>query len=236
MKRLTLTAKTPAELEALHDEQLAHGRAMVPAVEGLELEDVCELEIRCGTRSMKLEVIVRWIPPAPDQPIGVEIDGFDADLKDRLARFVEHAKTSNTARHEQRTRSLVHQFKGLPLVKLMQLAKTGEYNERVALERMYGKSVWEALLRNPKITTPEVARIARKGTVPRTILERVVENQSWVRNAAVRRALLRNPKLGSDALMSILRTMPAAELRQIPQQRVYSLQVRQMAKKLITRG
>ena len=39
--------------------------------------------------------------------------------------------------------------------------------ERVALERMYGPNVWETLLRNNRLTPPEAARIARKGTLPR---------------------------------------------------------------------
>ena len=39
----------------------------------------------------------------------------------------------------------------------LRLARTGERDERIALERVLGKVVWEGLLHNPRITTPEVA-------------------------------------------------------------------------------
>ena len=87
----------------------------------------------------------------------------------------------------------------------------GEVSERIMLERMYGKNVWEALLRNPRITGPEVARIARMGALPRTLLELIVGNGGWLQIPEVRRALLVEPaaRHRSDPA----RAAPVAEAR-----------------------
>ena len=60
------------------------------------------------------------------------------------------------------------------------MALTGGLSERVALERMVGPHVWEALLRNPRLTIPEAARIARKGTLPRPLVETIAQSGAWL--------------------------------------------------------
>lgn len=115
----------------------------------------------------------------------------------------------------------------------MQVARGSVPEERVLLERIYGSAVWELLLRNPKITLPEVARMARKGTMPRPLLDLIAENEQWVRHSLVRRALLGNPRLGADAINRVLRTLPPRELKLVPQQTAYPPSVRQAATRLM---
>jgi hypothetical protein len=113
------------------------------------------------------------------------------------------------------------------------LARGGDFNDRVLLERLYGRAVWEALLHNPKLTLPEVARIARKGTVPRPLLEHIVENASWTQAPIIRRALLSNPRVTGEAIMRLLRLTPKHELKMIYKSTTYSTQVRDAARKLL---
>jgi Tfp pilus assembly protein PilZ len=115
----------------------------------------------------------------------------------------------------------------------MQVARGSVQEERVLLERVYGSAVWELLLRNPKITLPEVARMARKGTMPRPLLDLIAENEQWIRHSLVRRALLANPRLGADAVNRVLRTLPPRELKLVPQQTAYPQSVRQAATRLM---
>jgi len=100
------------------------------------------------------------------------------------------------------------------------------------LERMYGKSVWEPLLRNSRITVPEVTRIARMGTLPRTLIEVIVGNGTWVQIPEVRRALLGNPRLGTDQILRVLRMMPKPELKIASSTAVYPHAVRDAAKRM----
>ena len=115
----------------------------------------------------------------------------------------------------------------------LRLARTGERDERIALERVLGKVVWEGLLHNPRITTPEVAAIARMGTLPGPLLEYIIANAGWVRSPEIRRAVLSNPRLGSEQIMRVLRAMPRAELRLMPAQAAYPAAVREAARRLL---
>lgn len=115
----------------------------------------------------------------------------------------------------------------------LRLARTGERDERIALERVLGKAVWDGLLHNPRITTPEVAAIARMGTLPAPLLEFIVGNAGWLRAPEIRRAVLSNPRLAGEQIARVLRAMPKAELRLMPLQSAYPAAVREAAKRLL---
>jgi len=121
----------------------------------------------------------------------------------------------------------------LSVTQQQKIARSGELNDRVMLERLYSKGVWDGLLHNPKITLPEVARIARKGTIPRPLLDVIVDNNAWIQAPIVRRALLGNPRVSSEAIMKLLRITPKHELKIIYKTTTYSTQVREAAHKVL---
>lgn len=121
----------------------------------------------------------------------------------------------------------------LSVTEQQKVARQGDLSDRVMLERLYGKAVWEALLHNPKLTVPEVARMAQKGTMPRPMVELILDNQSWVQQGSVRRALLGNPRVSSEGVLKILRATPKHELKAITKSTAYSSPVREAARKLL---
>jgi hypothetical protein len=121
----------------------------------------------------------------------------------------------------------------LPLAQQIRRANSAELQERILLERRYGKNVWEALLRNPRLTAPEVARIARMGMLPRPLIELIVGNGAWLQMPEVRRALLANPRLQTDQILRVLRVLPKHELRLAAVQASYPYPVRDAAKRLL---
>ncbi|HEU4727390.1 MAG TPA: hypothetical protein VFT22_05865, partial [Kofleriaceae bacterium] len=130
-------------------------------------------------------------------------------------------------------RNVHERLRGLSLPAQLKLAAAGELHERIVLERLYGKNVWETLLRNPRLTAPEVARIARYGSLPRVQLEIIVGNNTWLQAPEVRRALLSNARLGTDQIMKVLRLLPKHELRLAAIQTAYPFAVRNLAKLLL---
>jgi hypothetical protein len=130
-------------------------------------------------------------------------------------------------------RNVFQGLRNLSVVEQLKIARDGEIHERMALERIYGKTVWEALLRNPRVTHPEVARIARMGALPRPLLDLIVGNTAWLRSPEVRRALLGNLRLGADQVPRILRLLPKHELRMVPAQSAYPSPVREAARRMI---
>jgi hypothetical protein len=130
-------------------------------------------------------------------------------------------------------RSMHERLRGLPMAEQIKKANSSDPGERIMLERIYGKTVWEALLRNSRLTAPEVARIARMGALPRPLLEVIVGNGGWLQVPEVRRALLSNPRLGADQILRVLRLMPKNELKLCATQTVYPFAVRDAAKRLV---
>src|SRR5262249_25260317 len=128
----------------------------------------------------------------------------------------------------------VHErMRGMNLATQLKMAATGELHERIVLERLYGKNVWETLLRNPRLTAPEVSRIARYGSLPRIPPELIVGNNAWLQVPEVRRALLSNPRLATDQIMKVLRLTPKHELKLAAIQTAYPQAVRAAAKQLL---
>ncbi len=130
-------------------------------------------------------------------------------------------------------RNVHERLRGLTLVQQIKIAQHGEVAERIVLERIYSKTVWEPLLRNPRVTGPEVARIARMGALPRPMLELICNNGGWLQLPEIRRALLSNPRLATDQIMRVLRLVPKHELKLATIQTSYPHAVREVAKRLL---
>ncbi len=113
------------------------------------------------------------------------------------------------------------------------VARSGELSDRVALERLYGKSVWETLLNNARLTPPEVLRIARMGALPQPLLELIVGNRARLASPQVRRALLANRRLTRAMIATVLQATPRNELKLMHKQTAYPAIVREAAAKLL---
>jgi hypothetical protein len=162
--------------------------------------------------------------PAASAPVEPEPD-TPAESDAETGENLEEGKKLVGNMHER--------LRGLTMAQQVKLAHTGEASERIVLERLYGKNVWEALLRNQRLTGPEVARIARMGSLPRPLLEIIIGNGGWLQIPEVRRALLSNPRLGVDHINRILRLLPKHELKLAAQQTAYPMAVRDVAKRML---
>lgn len=167
----------------------------------------------------------------PDDDAALDDDALDDDALD------DHADDGDDA-HPPRTRDLQQQaaherMRKLSQIEQQKVARSGDLSDRVMLERLYGKAVWEGLLHNPKLTVPEVARMARKGTMPRPMVDFILDNTAWVQQASVRRALLGNPRVSSEGVLKILRATPKHELKAITKSTAYAATVRDAARKLL---
>jgi hypothetical protein len=255
---LTLSLADAGALRELYDKQLALRRAFVPGACGAAALTACELILEQGGRTHRLAAEVVFVKEEePGRGVGVQLAPLDEDAMAALRGFVELAPdgdvtgepppsgTTEEAETEDDdpagpgtegpARSLQERLRSLSTVEQQKIAAGGTLTERVALERMYGPNVWETLLRNPRLTIPEVARIGRKGTLPRPLVETIAANASWLVTTEVQRALLSNPRSSQAVVMKVLQMMSRSDLQLVPQQTAYPPLVRQTAKKMLTR-
>ena len=226
-------------LDLAEDDQLARdlaaGGVFVPGCTEPLLAEL-ELVIRAGADEVVVAARVVFVN---ESGAGCELVACPPEIKDRLAAIAKAAPEQQLEQEDDDeevkhvARNVHERLRGLTLVQQIKAAQHGEVSERIVLERMYGKTVWEPLLRNPRVTGPEVARIARMGALPRPMLELICTNGAWLQIPEIRRALLANPRLSSDQAVRVLRLLPKHELKLAAAQASYPVAVRDVAKRLV---
>jgi hypothetical protein len=243
---LSLTITDAAALRALFEKDLAHGRAFVPGAGGVEALTPCELVIEHAGTTLRLAAEVVFVKEEdPGRGVGLQLAPMDAAARDALRSFVDSAvdgvegaevvPESAKGDDEKLALNLQERLRSLSAVEQQRLAAAGTLSERMALERMYGPTVWETLLRNSRLTIPEVARIGRKGTLPRPLVDVIAANPSWIAAGEVQRALLSNPRSSPAVIEKVLRGMSRSDLQLVPQQTAYPGPVREAAKRMLGR-
>jgi hypothetical protein len=236
---LTLIVSDVAALRALFEEHLSKRRAFVAGACGVETFGACELVIEHGARSHRLAAQVVYVKEEePGRGAGLSLTSLEGDALDALRAFVDGADAGDAADAGDVESSVppprMHErIRSLSLAEQHRMAMNGSLSERVALERMYGPSVWETLLKNPRITIPEVARIARKGTLPRPLVETIGANNAWVAVVDVQRALLSNPRTSTAVILRVLQMMPRRDLILAQSQTAYPAAVRNVARRML---
>ena len=228
-------------LDLAEDAQLARdleaGGVFVPGCTEPILADL-ELVVRAGEEEVVVAARVVFVN---DSGAGCELVACPPEVKARIAALAKATPEPAPAyeideadEEVKRVARNVHErLRGLTLVQQIKAAQHGEVSERIVLERMYGKTVWEPLLRNPRVTAPEVARIARMGALPRPMLELICTNGAWLQIPEIRRALLSNPRLSADQAVRVLRLLPKHELKLAAATTGYPMAVRDVAKRLV---
>ncbi len=157
----------------------------------------------------------------------------DDDADEPLPEQGDHQAVEGGAAEMRRTRNIYDRIRKLSSREQQLVARNGTLAERVALERCFGGGVWEGLLQNPMLSGAEVARISKKGALPKPLISMIVNNAAWLSIPEVQRALLGNPRLGSSEIVKVLRAMPRTALSRVPAQSAYRMVVRSAAKKLL---
>lgn len=226
------------------ESNLGRGRTFVPGERATADRSACIVVVRHPETAVAVELAGEIVFAQAEGPhVGVGIDLVDADLPARLAVFAaseteepsEEPHSLPPAPDSRRGITVHERVRKLAPAARDKLARTGNLSERTALERAFGASVWDALLENAQITGAEIARIAKNGMAPATMLSHIASNAGWLAKPEVRRALLSNTRLPSAQAERVLRALPAAELRLVPAQAAYPAGVRAHARRLLQR-
>ena len=251
---LILRYEDGAELRRDFDDNLRKGRAFVRGVSGLTEREYCTLRIEHpeGKPAVDLRVEAVWINSDPEnQGTGVQFLDFDTKAREALRAFVkgpdaippssgvlsvgESGEYDAATETNPAIRNLHDRVRELSISERDTLSRQGSLPERVALERRFGSSVWEALLHNPQVTPREVVRMARSGSLPTSLVGVIVSNAAWVADPLIQSALLQNPRVSGPHLERVLRALSQSELLRISELTSQRAQVRIGAKKLIRR-
>ena len=239
---LRLTFSDVDELARLFEGELRHQRVFVAGRHAIEARQRCNVCLvhPSGEEFIIVGEAVYIQPEGPGAGVGIDLVELNPTKLRELEAFVrQHPEVQAAVESDDGADSnpvavtLYDRIRKLSLRERDSIARQGTFAERVALERIYGGSVWEAMLQNPQITVPEVARIAKNGMLPVPLVGVIVANAAWLSSGEVRRALLGNPRASGVHVDRVLKAMPRSELKQLAQSCPYRGQVRMAVKRLL---
>lgn len=111
------------------------------------------------------------------------------------------------------------------------LAPRADRQTRALLVQESDPQVLFALLKNPRLTTDELLRVAKSSFLSFQAAELILKTNPWFANVDVRIALIRNPKLPTPFALRILPTLPDSEVRAIAKGAAPSMALKQAALK-----
>jgi len=243
--RIVLTFDSLEALQREFDKNLRTGGAFAAGAAPLPERSPCLLVLSHPESHEEVALPAEVVYVKPDPPgmgVGVHIQNFGPAVIERLRAFAQPAPqalppepSTSEEPHRPASSAIMDKLRNIPVAEQLKVAREGGLPQRVALERLYGKTVWEPILQNTRVTPPEVARIARMGLAPVTLIDFICNNSAWLASGEIRRALLGNPRLGDDNLNRVLRAMPRHELAVIANQTYYAPKVRKAAKAILQR-
>ena len=126
--------------------------------------------------------------------------------------------------------------RALPYAEKIILTGKADRSERAVLIQDNDPQILYYLLKNPRITTEEVLRIART-SISAAVADQIAKTSQWSSNQEIRSALVNNPRTATPLAVKLLPTLPEPEIRHIAKSTGVSQAVKQAALRIvISRG
>lgn len=196
------TFESEEEVRDEHRVNLTHGALRLPTSEKLPLHTKLRVNLQgpAGSEAAVSGIVVAMLPD------GLAL-GIDADGDDLLERLLASGVEKNQDAWS-RMRALSQTEKLLTAVK-------ADRSERALLLQDNDPRVLLSLLRNPRITIDEVARIAKSAYLSYQIADVILKTAQWMSSLEVRLGLIYNAKTPQAFALRILPSLPESDVRAI---------------------
>jgi len=215
--RVTRTAPTAflAELESeqeLRDEHrlnLSQGGLRLPTPETVPLYTALQVTLRgpSGGEATVRATVVATLPDA----LALAVEGYSDD---HLALLLANP-ANDDSEDDDKPQNVWDRIRALSQMEKLLLAVKADRTERTLLLQDNDPRVLLSLLRNPRLTIEEVARLAKSPFLTFQIADVISKAPQWMPNLDVRLALIHNPKTPPALSLRILPTLPDTEVRNI---------------------
>jgi hypothetical protein len=209
------------ELREEHRVNLAHGALRLPTAETVALHTTLLLTLR-GPWGGEAFVRATAVAALPDG-FALAIDG---NPDEQLARLLVRSAESQYETQDEtqidtqddtteKRQNAWDRMRSLSQMEKILLAVKAERSERALLLADNDPRVLLSLLRNPRLTVDEVARLAKSSFLNFQIADVIVKTTQWMSSLDVRLGLIRNPKTPAPFALQILPSLPESEIRSI---------------------
>jgi hypothetical protein len=212
----TATFDSEDELRAEHETNLSLGALRLPSAENVPLHTTLLVTLR-GPHGGEAHVKATVVATLPDG-LALAIDGDPDERLARLATKTEvepEADSAETVDTADRRENAWDRMRSLSQMEKILLAVKADRFERALLLQDNDPRVLLSLLRNPRLTVDEVARLAKSSFLNYQIAEGILKATQWMASLDVRVGLVHNPKTPPAFALRILPTLPDSEVRAI---------------------
>ncbi len=133
---------------------------------------------------------------------------------------------------EEKKLTVLQRIAQMSVAERVKTAFTGGREERAILIRDAAKVVQNAVLSSPKLTEPEVETFASQKNVHENVLREITRNRRFMKNYAVQRNLVQNPKTPIEIALTLVRNLMVYDLKSLQRSRSVSETIRSVAQKL----
>lgn len=202
------------ELREEHRVNLAANALRLPSAETLPLHSKLLVTL-VGPWAAEAHVQATVVAQLPDA-LALAIDGNTDEL---LARLLDgrppEGEAANGSSDDAKKQSAWDRLRSRSQMEKILLAVKADRSERALLLQDSDPRVLLSLLRNPRVTVDEVARLVRSAFLTYQLADAVVKTGQWMSSLDVRLGLIHNPKTPPAIALGILPSLPEAEVRAI---------------------
>ena len=215
-----VTAETSAEAEEAAKKFLAEHAAEIAAEEGKAFELVGAHENHEEAAAVAAVTGVAPVAPAPAAEAAATA----------TAVAVEKIAAQQPPPERERI-STIQKIARLTVGERVQLAMKGTKDERFVLIRDGSKVVSSAVLESPKVSDAEIETFAAMKNVQESVLRGITMKRKFMKNYAVIRSLVNNPRLPLDLGLSLMNHLLVNDLKVLSMNKNISDTLRKLALK-----
>jgi hypothetical protein len=213
----TAEFESEEELRVEHAANLSMGGLRLATAEAVALNATLLLTLRgpWGGESFARATVVANLPDG----IALAIDGNSDEHFARLMTKPAGNHSSEEPPEQEETtekrENVWDRIRALSQMEKLLLAVKADRSERALLLQDNDPRVLLSLLRNPRLTVDEVARLAKSTFLNYQIADVIMKTTQWMSTLDVRLGLIHNAKTPPAFALRILPTLPESEVRSI---------------------
>ncbi|MEA2237311.1 MAG: hypothetical protein QOC81_2035 [Thermoanaerobaculia bacterium] len=215
----TAEFESEEELRAEHDANLSMGGLRLATTESVTLNATLLLTLRgpWGGEAFARATVVAVLPDGIALAIDGNSDEIFARLMDRPPGATEAPSGESPEPDEtiEKKENVWDRIRALSQMEKLLLAIKADRSERALLLQDNDPRVLLSLLRNPRLTVDEVARLAKSSFLTYQIADVIIKASQWMSSLDVRLGLMHNSKTPPAFALRILPTLPESEVRSI---------------------
>jgi hypothetical protein len=233
----TVEFESDEELRHEFEANLSSGGLLLSSTERPTEMSTIQLNLRLtgGGSFATSATVVRLFEGA----FAVSIDANPREILSRLTarRDAPPQKDEKEESAGGKQTSVWDRVRAMPYAEKIILATKTDRSERAVLIQENDPQILYYLLKNPRITTEEVLRIARMTSISAMVADLIAKTTQWSSNQEIRSALVNNPRTAPSLALKLLGTLSEPEIRQIAKSTAVSQPLKQAAVRiLMSRG